>query len=73
MLLYTVMPYDAIFGEVQEETDSPAQQGISAINGGFVEWTRDGGVPRVARLISTDPSAYLRADYAPGAPWFPKG
>lgn len=73
MLLYTIMPYDAVFGQTQAEADSPAQRGVSVVKGGFLEWTRDGGTSRVARLISTDPSAYLRADYAPGMPWFPKG
>lgn len=69
MLLYTVMPYDAIFGG---DADIP-QTETSSIPGGYVEWMRDGETRRISRVESTDPSVYLRADFAPGAPWrFPK-
>lgn len=73
MLLYTIMPYDSIFGQGPIAQEEQPQTGTSAIQGGFVEWTQVGKNRCVSRVYSTDPSVYLRADYAPGAPWFPKG
>lgn len=71
MLLYTIMPYQAIFGQ-DTETDTELETGFSAINGGFVEWTRVNGERRISRVESTDPSVYLQKEYMPGACW-PKG
>lgn len=54
MLLYTVMPYDAIFppeigGQMEERT----------IPGGYLELLRTQQGCTVARIDSTDPRAYL--------------
>lgn len=70
MLLYTVMSYDAVFG-----TNTPLnapKTGVSMIHNGYLEWTQTDGERRVSRVDSTDPSVYLREDYAPGAQWLPK-
>jgi hypothetical protein len=55
MLLYTIMPYEAIFppeGDMQLET--------KPIKGGFVCLLNTPEGKTVSRLISTDPKMYLK-------------
>lgn len=55
MLLYTIMPYEAIFppaSDMQIET--------RPVKGGFIELVRGPEGPAVSRLISTDPAMYLK-------------
>lgn len=73
MLLYTIMPYDAIFGQGMEQPPKASKTGISVIRNGYLEWTQVGGKRRVSRIDSTNPADYLRADYVPGAQWSPNG
>ena len=60
MLLYTVMPYEAVFPpkcDMQIET--------KPIQGGYVELVDGPDGKIVSRLISTDPQLYLKGP-APG-------
>ena len=54
MLLYTIMPYEAVF---------PPQAGMQTetrkVKGGFVELLKSQEGYQVSRLISTDPRMYL--------------
>ncbi len=60
MLLYTVMPYDAIFPPQPE--GEPEERPIP---GGYLELTHTSAGYTVSRIDSTDPRMYL-GRFAPG-------
>lgn len=64
MLLYTIMPLEAIFPPGEPQTE------FRQIKGGYVELNRNDGELQVSRLISTDPSLYLHGPQ-PGDKYHP--
>lgn len=60
MILWTVERPERIFPPKAEKTV------YRNVSGGLLEGVDTEKGFRVGRLISTDPSLYLRADYAPG-------
>ena len=58
MLLYTIMPYDAVF-----PIENNMQIETKPINGGFVEIMKSQEGYNVSRLISTDPRMYLKGPF----------
>lgn len=49
-----------------EQPDYPQLERIR-VQGGYLEGTRTPQGFQTARLVSTDPSMYLRGEYAPGS------
>lgn len=60
MILWTIERLENIFPEKAPKT------ALRKVKGGFLEGTDSADGFTVGRLISTDPSLYLREDYAPG-------
>lgn len=60
MILYSIIDPSDIFC-----TGEPPKTGFTAVKGGLVEYTEQGGVKTVRRLISTDPFMYLDSRYSP--------
>ncbi|HCC00619.1 MAG TPA: hypothetical protein DEP42_05325 [Ruminococcaceae bacterium] len=71
MLLYTIESYDTIFGTGLSNEKQQVLSGTTSVHDGMVEWVKEGKEYKVSRFISTDPFAYLRQAYTPGAPWRP--
>lgn len=73
MILYTTTPYELLFPE--EDTVYQSQQVIDCDAGQLVVERIDDGSFRVIRLLSSDPNAFLKPEYAPGsllsARWIP--
>ena len=63
MLLYTIMPYDAIF-----PPDPQTAPELKPIKGGFVSIVNTPEGRTLSRLISTDPRMYLNG-LKPGDPY----
>lgn len=60
MILYTIEPYERIFGE----PDRSAPTCMKSTDFGLLEVNKRDGTIR--RVISTDPAVYLNGKYSPG-------
>ncbi|MCH1623727.1 YlzJ-like family protein [Fredinandcohnia quinoae] len=64
MILYTMMPREMIFPQVEEEY--PVQK-IVEFNGVTLAVSQTTNLEyRIERILSTDPQHYLQQDYTPG-------
>ncbi|HIZ17152.1 MAG TPA: YlzJ-like family protein [Firmicutes bacterium] len=61
MVLYTNQPYELIFPDTAAKVQS-----LSTSDGIIEALKSDDGTLHIRRLISTNPSAYLKSDYSPG-------
>lgn len=62
MILYTIVPMDAVMGNVMGNTLYETVEQ----DGGFIELTQSPEGGRINRVISTDPKMYLNPQYEIG-------
>jgi hypothetical protein len=64
MILYTMMPEEMIFPAENQENASPLMMNYNGVP--VLAEMADGGSYRIVRILSTDPSHFLKPDCAPG-------
>lgn len=62
MFIHTIMPLDFIMNQPQPQEQACYKE----VNGVLLQGTQNERGFCVDRILSTDPSAYLRNDYQPG-------
>lgn len=65
MILYTMMPEELIFPVENHENPSPLMMNYNGVP--VLAEPADGGSYRIVRILSTDPSHFLKPDCAPGS------
>lgn len=66
-LLYTIMPFEVIFGDEAAEQEAAAEVELSIGEVRLLVQPLSGGRAVVNRIISTNPEDYLKPSWQPGS------